>query len=254
MISYSKFWNPLSRFLVGSLSSVLVLASTATYAMQPMNETQAEMALAPSYCRDTQGYGNSGTPDAPSPAAQRWVGMMGKTFWAMHHYCWGQINMQRAMRSGTAPQMRQHLLGSVLDDYNFVLRYASANFVLLPEIHTRVGEVELLLSRPRDAEKSFAKARALKRDYWPAYSHWAEYLIKVGKTAEARKLVKQGLEYAPGSRVLREQYRVLGSRPDAVAAQPEASELSDTGDASAESEATPGEKSRGSRRAGSATR
>ncbi len=230
MFCSSKFKQDLLRISVGSLAAVLALMPMAA-AGRPGNETAAEMALAPSYCPDTMSYGKPGSvPDNPSPEAKRWVAVMGKSFWAMHHYCWGEINRQRAMRRGVSPVIRQGLLESALGDYAYVVNYAPDDFVLAPEIRTRMGEVQLLLARPRDAEKSFAKARALKRDYWPAYSHWVEYLMKVGRNAEARKLVGEGLKYAPRSRVLREQNRVLSKRRQAIAAQPGDS------DASSESE------------------
>ena len=97
-----------------------------------------------------------------------------------------------------------------------MVKNSPRTFVLLPEIHTRIGELELHLARHHEADQSFAKARALKPDYWPAYSHWAEFLIKSGQRAEAKQLVKSGLEYSPNSRVLTEQYRMLGGKPSEI--------------------------------------
>ncbi|MEF8717683.1 MAG: tetratricopeptide repeat protein [Candidatus Accumulibacter necessarius] len=188
--------------------------------------------MIPRYCPDTQGWSErSGTPSAPSAAAKRWLAMMGPGFWAVHHYCWGQINLQRALRTGTPPQIRRGLLEGVIGDYYYVVNNTKSDFILLPEIYTRIGEAQLHLSRPNEASKAFAQARALKPDYWPAYSHWAEFLMKSGKTAEAKQVVKAGLEYSPNSKVLAEQYRLLGGkRSDIVPKVKEAAPASDTGE------------------------
>ena len=73
-----------------------------------------------------------------------------------------------------------------------------------------------MASNPGAADKAFARARAIKPDYWPAYSQWAEYLMKIGKQAEAKQLVKAGLEQAPQARMLIEQYRLLGGKPSEI--------------------------------------
>jgi tetratricopeptide (TPR) repeat protein len=214
MIKSSRYLSGVTA--LGLTLAVAILGLTSPVMAQPVNVTPEEMALSPRFCPDVQGYGRSGTRDAPSAAAKRWVSLMGDTFWHVHHYCWGQINLQRALHSSTPQQTRQHLLGSVRNDYLYVVRNASKNFILLPEIYTKIGDVELLLSLPNDANKSFAQARALKPDYWPAYSHWAEFLINAGKKADAKQLVRTGLEYSPGARVLQEQYRLLGGKPSEI--------------------------------------
>jgi tetratricopeptide (TPR) repeat protein len=182
------------------------------------------MALIPRYCASAQGFG---TNYERTPEGQQWAARLGRrSFHAIHHYCWGQINLQRALRSSTPRRERDYLLGTIIADYDYVLEHADPDFVLLPEILTRKGEVELLRSRPADANKSFARARALRPDYWPAYSAWAEFLIYLGKKAEAKAIVKSGLEYSPESRTLRDLYRLLGGNPSDVArkSKPEAPE------------------------------
>lgn len=140
-------------------------------AAQPENITKGEWAMIPPYCPYTQLFGNSGAPGAPSPGARPWVEKLGKPFWALHHYCWSEINLMRALRSTTPTRERKYLLKTVIDDYHFVIKNSDSSFILRPEIHTRMGEAELRLALYGEAQKSFAMARALKPDYWPAYSH-----------------------------------------------------------------------------------
>ncbi|ACV34786.1 tetratricopeptide repeat protein [Accumulibacter sp.] len=192
---------------------VLMWASGQAFAMY--ETTDAERAVLPIYCKDTQGFAGYGDKwgSNASPLAKKWVAQMGETFWAMHHYCRGLVNRNRALRPGVPPRERKVLLEGAAGEYTYVLNnLKDPNFILLPEIYTRIGEARLLASDLGAAEKAFSRARAIKPDYWPAYSHWAEHLMQTGRQAEAKQLVKTGLEHAPHAKMLVELYRLLGGR------------------------------------------
>lgn len=190
-----------------------LVGASFTASAKPKGISDAEMALIPKYCPDTMGFNYGDAFFNTSPRAGHWVGLMGKTFWAIHHYCWGLINLGRATRVGVPPMIRKGTLEDVRNDFQFVLDRAPPDFIMLPEILTRMGEVELLLKRPVQAGKAFARAREIKQDYWPAYSKWAEFLISSGKRAEAKDLIKSGLEFSPKTSVLIDLYRLLGGNP-----------------------------------------
>ncbi len=192
---------------------LLVLSSPLPVAAKPQNITESEMKLIPSYCPDTMGFGYGDAFYNTSPRAPHWVGLMGKGFWAMHHYCWARINMNRAQRAGVPLQNKRALWDSALNDYQYVINNVPNDFILFPEVYTRQGEVELLLGQPNQAQESFSRARQLKPDYWPAHANWAEFLIKTGKRAEALKVVIAGLEYSPNAKVLLELFKILGGKP-----------------------------------------
>ena len=116
-------------------------------------------------------YGDAYTN--PSPNAPKWVGLMGKGFWAIHHYCWALINLRRAQKPSMPANERQSTREYAIDDMNYVIENTPADFILLPEIYTKIGEVLLSLKRAPEARDAFAKARALKPDYWPPYFQWA---------------------------------------------------------------------------------
>lgn len=196
-------------YSVPVLALALTLTSMPNVAIARASDiTPEELAMTPPYCPYTQTIGHY----TSSSEGRMWLSRLGPSFAHMHHYCWGQINYQRALRSGTPENTRRGLLNEVRIDYRYVTAAATPDFVLLPEIYSRLGEVELRLDMIRDADKSFTKARALKPDYWPAYSHWAEYLIAQGKRSEARKVVAAGLKYSPNSKVLLAQRRLLDGR------------------------------------------
>lgn len=205
--------------LVAVISS-LPLSATA----DPQNITEAEWKLIPPYCPHTLAY----SPPS-SPGYKKWEARMGNIgFKAMHHYCWGQISMLRARKAGTPPGTRKWLMESARADYIYVVKNSPADFVMLPEVYTRIGEIELLLKRPKEANEAFTLARQLKPDYWPAYSHWAEFMIRAGKKAEAKQLLQTGLEYSPTAKVLIEQYRLLGGNPSAIVPKPVKTETEST--------------------------
>jgi tetratricopeptide (TPR) repeat protein len=214
----SRYFRVVAARRLVLVCGLLILPTTAL-AGKPKSITSEEMALIPRYCAYAQTFGSN---YEHSPEGRQWASRFGgRSFHHIHHYCWGQINLQRALRSSTPRQERHYLLGTVIADYTYVVENAARDFVLLPEILTRKGEVELLRSLPSEANKSFARARALKPDYWPAYSAWAEFLIRVGKNAEAKSIVKSGLEHSPDSRTLRDLYRLLGGNLSEVRARAE---------------------------------
>ena len=175
--------------------------------------TESELALLPAYCIDTEGfnYGPKGAPNQ-SPKAAYWESIMGPTFWALHHSCWAKVAVMRSYRSGTPAHIRKATLQGAISEYMYVVNNARPDFILLPEIYTNIGDLELLLQQYKNADEAFALARKAKPDYWPAYSHWADYLIKSGKKEDAKELLKTGLEYSPQARILIESYRQLGGK------------------------------------------
>jgi tetratricopeptide (TPR) repeat protein len=195
---------------------LVALLPLRSYAMQPDNITQAEMSLIPPYCKDANTFGYGGTADNMSPNAPKWVALMGTGFWAIHHYCWALITLIRVQKPTTPAMIRLGARKEALGDLGFVVAHSPHDFVMLPEIYTKAGQVELDLDKPRDAEASFAKARALKPDYWPAYFHWAEYLKASGHKAQAKALVEEGLSYSPDAKALQGLFKALGGDPKSV--------------------------------------
>jgi tetratricopeptide (TPR) repeat protein len=203
------------HWLFGLICSCM--AAVACAGEKSIIATDSEIALLPPYCIDTEGfnYGPKGAPNQ-SPKAAYWESIMGPTFWALHHSCWAKVAVMRSYRSGTPANIRKASLQFAISDYKYVVKNARAGFILLPEIYTNIGDLELQLQQHKNANEAFALARKEKPDYWPAYSHWAEYLIKTGKNDEARELLKTGLEYSPQAKVLIELYRRVGGKPTEI--------------------------------------
>ena len=202
----ARSWVRVALFACATLWSGLAIASTAP------NTTKGEIAMLPPYCPDTAGfsYTGPGNPATMSPKANYWVAQLGQDFWWVHHYCWATVWLNRGLYKASGSADRRFNLRMTVREIDFTLDKVKPNFVLLPEMLTKRGEVLLLLSESGAAYDSFRRAREIKPDYWPAYTKWAEVLIKSGLKAEAKVLIREGLKYAPESKELLAQFKLLG--------------------------------------------
>lgn len=171
--------------------------------------TAGEKALLPAWCMDTQSFGYGDAHTNTSPRAAHWIGLMGKTFWAAHHYCWAMIKTQRSRSPMLPPNTRAFWLQSAINDMYYVVNNATPDFVLLPEVLTRIGEAYVTQQDYAQANETFAKARQVKPDYWPPYVRWAEVLVRFGKRQEGLELVEQVIKLAPGDAELQRQFQLL---------------------------------------------
>ena len=174
----------------------------------PDNVTRGEMALLPEYCPETQTFAAGDARTTASGA--RWRSLLGPTFGALHHYCWGLISVQRARAPGIGSLTRRGLLMSSINDFTYVLQNATPDFLLLPEIYLRIGETQTELQAYAEAMEAFTLSRRAKPDYWPAYVRAATVLVRIGKTTDAIGLLEVGLTRMPKEPALIEAYKRLG--------------------------------------------
>ena len=128
------------------LAALALMFGAPAFALKPPNVTDGELALTPPYCPDTMGFKYGDAYFNTSPRAAGWVAQMGKGFWAVHHYCWALINFRRTMATLGPPEQRRGNLLGVMGDYQYVLDNVPPNFILLPEIYTKIGDLQVLLS------------------------------------------------------------------------------------------------------------
>ena len=198
------------------LFALLLVSSLGAQAAKPTDWTEAELALAAPFCIDTMGWKYGDATSKPSPRAGYWVGLMGTDFWHMHHYCVAMINLRRVNRFPLSNRNYQY--GEVIADLQYVTRNSRPDFIMLPEVYARIGEVELLRNNPAAAAEAFDRARKLKPDFAPAYTHWARAQAKSGKRNEALALLREGLGHAPDSVPMRNLFKELGGNPSTLPA------------------------------------
>ena len=191
--------------------TLLIVSSLGAQAAKPPDWTEAELDLIAPYCIDTMGWKYGDASTNTSPRAKHWVGLMGPGFWAMHHYCVAILNLKRLSRHPKAEWPFRYQ--EVINDLEYVVRNTKPDFVMLPEVFSRIGEVELLRKDLTAAGKAFERARLQRPDYVPAYTLWAQTLDGLGKRSDALALVREGLSHAPQSKPLLNLYKQFGGDP-----------------------------------------
>lgn len=188
-----------------------LLNSGNALAQRPPGVTPGELSLLPEYCVDTQGfgYGDQYTSHM-SPRGPYWVGLMGLSFWHHHHYCWGLLKMRRALLPGVRPEQRTGGLVDAYGDFDYVVRNATPDFVMLPEIFLKMGDTQVELGSISLALELYAESARRKPDYWPAYVSAAAALEKLGMKKDALGRIAAGLVQAPDDPVLQKNYKRLG--------------------------------------------
>jgi len=134
-------------------------------------------------------------------------GERGMDYVHLHHYCFGLVALSRMERG---QGNRKHLLGRAASEFGYVIKHSSRKFILLPEIHTKMGLVKLLQRKGAEAAAHFARAIKLNKTYVPAYQYLIGYYMTHGKTGKALQVGSLGLKYNPDSAYLKEMVAKLG--------------------------------------------
>lgn len=211
--------NPVPQLMqrMRTLLAGLVLLSglmAPAMAQKPHNLTGGELALLPEYCNQTMGMYPGAQPGTMGPDSKRWLTLMGRSFMAMHHYCWGLINERRAQASGTPRVRRDFLLRHAGGDYRYVLTNAEPGFRLLPEIFVKLGDIHALLGESATAIDAYQQAVLAQPSWWRPYSRWAEVAKNAGLPKMAMAQLEAGLRMQPDSPELRAQYKAYGGDAD----------------------------------------
>lgn len=209
-------WRTLLACQGGALRILLILAvSLPAFAQKPENLTAGEIALLPAYCPDTMGF-KPGVDEGwmvgkLGPNAMQWVSVMGeKSFRTMHHYCWALVNERRASAAGLHWQERERLFKRVVADAGFVIQHSEPNFIMLPEVFSKIGDANVRLNNFGTAFEAYAAAIQRKPDYWLPYSRWAEALNAYKNREAALRKLEEGMRAASNQAPLRQQYKGLG--------------------------------------------
>lgn len=162
-----------------------------------------EVAMLPPYCAHTQLFRNRVSGGNNPAEIRKWTAVMGPSFNDLHHYCWGLMKANRGQYLARDKQTRDFYLGSAIQEFDYVLQRAPAEFALRPEILTKKGENLLKLGNSPAAVAALEEAAELKPDYWPSYAALSDLFKNAGELGRAREWLDRGLKAAPDSRALR---------------------------------------------------
>jgi hypothetical protein len=156
-----------------------------------------EVALLPRYCIYTQMFRDK-VPGGNDPATIKgWYDKLGPTFHNLHHWCLGLMKTNRAILLSRTEQARQFYLNFSIVEFDYVIRTAPPDFVLLPEMLTRKAQNLILLDKGPVAVLELERAISLKNDYWPPYAYLSDYYKASGNEKKAREVLEDGLGHAP---------------------------------------------------------
>jgi tetratricopeptide (TPR) repeat protein len=211
----SMRYPPLALIIAAALTGAFPLANAA----EPERVSAGEMAMLPPYCADRVWAGLQ-----PSPERRAyWLSLLGSSWGGLHHYCWALVNVSRATLMPMAVGARLFLLEQAVNDYRYTLDNSTADFVLLPEILTRLGEAQAMRGRQIEAIAAYERAISAKSDYWPAYERLALTFADAKLPKRALEAAKRGLIEVPGQTRLMELFLRFGgdsNDPDLVAPAP----------------------------------
>ena len=164
-----------------------------------------EVAMLPRYCIYTQSF-RERVPGGNNPdEIQRWYSILGQTFHAMHHYCWGLMKTNRGVLLARDEQSRRFYLNNSIVEFDYVIDRAPPDFVLLPEILTKKGENLIRLGQGSTGNLQLLRAIELKANYWPPYAAMSDYYKNTGDLKSAREVLEKGLSASPDAGALRDR-------------------------------------------------
>ena len=180
-----------------------------------------EVAMLPRYCAYTQSFRDR-VPGGKNPdEIKRWGSIMGEeTFHAMHHYCYGLLKTNRAVLLARNQQLRRFYLQDSIGEFDYVIRHAPPDFVLLPEILTKKGENLIRLGQGPTGILELLRAIELKPDYWPPYAAMSDYYKGTGDLTKAREVLEKGLSASPDAKALKDRLAKLDAAKGKAAPQP----------------------------------
>lgn len=187
-----------------ALATLVPLSAPAQQYYEPQ-----QIAMLPPYCKHTQGYRYRIKGGDDPAEIQRWSAILGPTFHAMHHYCRGLVAVNRALYFERTERERQHEWAKSIGEFDYVIRSATPDFVLLPEIYTKKGESLVKMGRGLNAVPEFLRAIEAKPDYWPPYAYLGDLYKKAGDTTKAREWLEKGLAQSPDAKQLKSRLAEL---------------------------------------------
>jgi hypothetical protein len=179
--------------------------------------SDVDWVMLPEWCIDTQDgpygspsySGGSSVGKSKSPRSDRWTAVFGGDFWHMHHHCRALYAERQLGRGDLIPKERVAKVSVAIGDYLYLVLKCKPTNPLMPEVYFRLGELYLRRGDRVMAADAFDRSRKLKPDYWPAYTSWVDELVRLRLFDTARKLIDEGLLYAPGNpQLLESQQRI----------------------------------------------
>lgn len=181
----------------------LPLLATPLYSQTGFRPDSQELKLLPSYCQDKFG--------SVAAARERWKKLFGEEWMHMHHYCDGINHMNRATKVLDDRNKINYLAGVAIDNFEYMLKRAGEQWLLLPELHFRMGKAKLKMRGSfGEIAAHYEKAVLLKPDYVQAWAALSDLYLDLQDREKARAALENGLSHSPNSKILLRRKSKLG--------------------------------------------
>ena len=193
-------------------SAAALLASMHVEAQHDFERSLVYML--PVYCKYAPDFNQRNFGGHDPTEVQRWRTLMGPTFIHIHHYCYGLMDVNRAVFLAKTREDRMHNYYQSVNEFDYVIERATPDFSLLPEVLTKKGESLIALGRAGEAMFEFERAIKIKPDYSPAYAAASDFYKENGKLGKAREWLAKGLSAAPDASALKRRLAELDKLKD----------------------------------------
>jgi len=200
------------------LIPVVGMADRKTYyethgGSDPYKAFNYELPLLPPYCKCRVGKHHLNSAQLRQER-KKWdhifksKGVGGYDWIHVHHYCVGLLMLSRLNRG---VGKRSTLLSQAEEQFKYMITHSSPTFILMPEIHLKMGITKKLMGKDAKAMGHFIQATKLKRNYVAAYVHIIDCFKGHHNFKTAIRFAKKGLKYSPNSKVLNKKLMELQS-------------------------------------------
>lgn len=181
---------------------LLAMSTVMAQGIKPERPSDTEVGLLPPFCKTKFDNGlNRSHPDV-----RRWMNILGPEYEHIHHYCFG-LNFY--YRAGVGDNNKDYYLRRAMDNYNYLIEHSRPDFILLPEVYVKRGQVYRSMGDTARAIQDFRKARDMKPDYLKPYAVIGDTYLQMGEKEKAREAWEQGLKVSPQSKALGRRIKSL---------------------------------------------
>ncbi len=187
--------------------------------------TAADWALIPAWCRFAMSARKTDNRvnQIPDPQLRAKIHALDKSGCnGFHHYCWGLIWANRGyLYNGEDYNLRRSYFAWAISDFQYIFANSEPGNTcsLFPESYTKLGEMKLLIDKPREAESHYREALQLKPDYAPAYAGLSDLYETQGHIDKAVAVLQAGLKVKPTSSALKKKLARLQARTAGAAGE-----------------------------------
>lgn len=179
---------------LSAIAAFLFLAVATVHAQPGRPKITAEDRLLPRDCL----YTNMTAHSAAEPEVYlALIKKYGQAWEHMHHYCNSMRLFIRYNQFGIPAYQKTELARRVINEVDYVIRNSPPDFSLMPMVLLKKAEYYMHFSQPTKAIEVVSNVVADYPELPEGYARLAYYFRRVGRTADADKVIEAGRARVP---------------------------------------------------------